>query len=439
MLISRKSVFGKGLFAATAPASLWLLAQACGGTTADTPAQQDAGSDAAEAPDAAETPDANVPDTSNVVSPIYPAKHAPMPLVDNNGGRVIHNPKIVTITWANDDPTMVARLRQFDDTITGTAWWTAVASEYCEKGNNAPCIGKGSSGGHVVITDPLPMGGFTDSSQGGASTIQDFIKAHLASDPTFPQPTPDTIYSIYLPDGVAIDLDGSQGCTNGGFGAYHSTVDLVPGDGGLVTTAYSVTPRCGTDEATTTVSASHEYIEAATDPDIGQNNLTYYMLNQTWAFAGGEVGDLCVDFVGGNDKLTQDGFVIQRSWSNASAKAGHNPCVPVPSGEVYFQAAPRVQHVILKKVGDSAVVDVDAYSDAPIADWALSAVDFGQFQGGGTNLSFSFDQTTVNNGYHVQLTVKLTKALAQGATAFAVVSKGGKQQNYFWPVLVTQK
>ncbi len=401
---------------------------ACGGSTSDNP----------PAPDAGTTDDASVDavddtfDAGDPIDPNYPADHTAIPLVDYNGGRVLSAVKVVTVTFTNDDTQMVSDLQKFGDTITSTPWWTAVSAEYCAQPNNKPCIGPGTAGGHVEVSD-TPSATYTDSSQGGASTIQDFIKAKVA-DSTFPAPTDQTLYAIYFPTNVTIDLDGAQSCGNGGFGAYHNTLMLPDADGGSIPVAYAIIPRCGS-EKTTTVSASHEFIEAATDPDVGLNSLGYYMGNQLWAFAGGEVGDLCVDFTGGNDTYVESTFTVQRSWSNASAKASHDPCVPIPQGEVYFNSAPRKETIILKKVGDKAVVDIDAFSDGPTSNWSLSAVDFAQFQGGSADVSFAFDKTSVNNGSHAQLTVTLTKVPAQGQDLFGIVSKSG-QTTRFWPVLV---
>lgn len=416
-----------------------LLAQACGGSvTGPNPSNgQDAGDQADAYVPPGDMPDASVPDTSDPVDPNYPAKHTPIPLVDNNGGRVIQNMHIVTVTWAQDNPSMVSRLQQLDDTITQTPWWTAVSDGYCEQGGT-PCIGKGTAGEHVSIADAPPSSGFTDSSMGGASSLQDWIKNQLASNADFPDPTQDTLYAIYLPDGVGISLDGTQGCTNGGFGAYHNSVTLTPKKGGTpVTTAYALIPRCGSKEATTTVSASHEFIEAATDPDVGLQALTYYMTNQEWAFAGGEVGDLCVDFTGGGNDLWKEGtFTVQRTWSNVSAKAGHDPCVPIPTGEVYFQAAPRMDQIVLKKPGDTFTVTLDAYSDAPMNDWTLSGIDFSQFQSGVSYVSASFDKTSVHNGSLIKMTLTLKKAIPQ-YTLFAIVSTNDAGMQHFWPIAVT--
>jgi len=271
------------------------------------------------------------------------------------------------------------------------------------------------------------------------STIQDFIKAKVA-DATFPAPTDQTIYAIYFPANVSIDLDGSQSCGGGGtsgFGAYHNTVELPDGKGGKVRTPYAIVPRCGA-ETTTTTAASHEFMETATDPDIGLGDVTYYMQNQLWAFAGGEIGDLCVDFTGGNDTVIESSFTVQRSWSNKAAKASHNPCVPVPNGEVYFNAAARVQKVVLKAKGDVTTLDIDAFSDAPLADWDLSGVDFAQFQGGTASVSFAFDKTKVHNGSHVVLTLTALKAIPTQPGGLAIVSHSG-QQTHYWPVLLSTK
>lgn len=412
-----------------------LLAVACGGSIAPAPTQTTNDAGGVDAP--VDQPDASVPDAADPINPVYPAPHTPMPLVDNNGGRVLQSTHIVTITWSNDDPNLVSRLQLLDDTITTTPWWKAVGSEYCEKGG-APCIGPGTPGEHVIIKDPPPVSGFSDTTQGnGTNTMQDFIKAQLANNPDFPDPTNDTIYAFYLPPGTDITLDGTQGCANGGFGAYHSTVDLQPKKGpNLITTSYAIIPRCGSKEGTTTVSASHEFIEAATDPDVGEGNLTYYMQNQTWAFAGGEVGDLCVDFTGNNDKVQESSFLVQRSWSNESAKASHDPCVPILPGEVYFNAAPRKQKLVLKKVGDTAVLDIDTYSDAPMPNWNLTAFDYAQFQQNTTYVGFSFDKPSVNNGTHVQLTVTLKRAIPQ-YTMFGIISTNSSGTRHVWPVLVT--
>jgi hypothetical protein len=411
-----------------------LFAFACGGSTAN---QNDAGTnpndDAGVAPDTSTTDDGAAD-----AGPIpYPAPHTAMPQVDYNGGRVLQNPKIVTITWAQDDAQMVSRVQQFGDIITSTAWWTAVSSEYCQQPGNKPCIGPGTSGGHVVIQDAPDPNGYTDSSQGAASTIQDFIHDHVVGGngitADFPTPDDNTLYVLYFPPGVSITLDGSGSCDS--FGAYHNTVQLPYANQLINNVAYAIIPRCGTKESTTTVSASHEIIEAATDPDIGETSLSYYMLNQLWAVAGGEVGDLCEGIGSSGTTTTESTFIVQRSWSNKSAASGHNPCVPIPANDVYFNAAPRQQKVVLAKAGATAVLDIDAFSDAPMDPWTLTAIDFAQFQQQLPLLTFAFDKTQVQNGDHVQLTITAKAAMPSGGDEFMISSKDANGNRHSWPVL----
>jgi len=279
----------------------------------------------------------------------------------------------------------------------------------------------------------------TCSSQGGPSDLQDWIKSHINGNgdagitADFPPPDENTLYVIYFPAGVTINLDGDASCDT--FGAYHNTTIATGANSLPMFAPYAIIPRCGSKESTTTVSASHEIIEAATDPDIGQNSISYYMINQLWAIAGGEVGDLCEGFGSSGVTTTESTFVVQRSWSNKSAAAGHDPCVPIPAQSVYFNAAPRKQKVILAKAGDTATLDIDAYSDAPMAAWTISAVDFSQFQSGTAVLGFSFDKTTVQNGDHVVLTVTAKTAIPSGGDEFVIMNKDADGNRHSWPVL----
>jgi hypothetical protein len=199
---------------------------------------------------------------------------------------------------------------------------------------------------------------------------------------------------------------------------------------------YAIIPRCGTKESTTTDSASHEIIEASTDPDIGIGSLAYYMLNQTWADEGGEVGDLCT-----SKTTTESSFTVQRIWSNKSAAAGQDPCVPIPTTEIYFNSAPEQQQIKLNKIGDTATIDIDAFSDAPYPPWTLSAVDVAA-EGPNTNsgyLSFSFDKTSVQNGDHAVLTVTATQTIPNDGDELYVSSQDSSKNRHNWPVLVVTK
>jgi hypothetical protein len=80
------------------------------------------------------------------------AKH--LPQVVYRGGLFLRHPRIVTITFAGDDPGLVSRLEQFGNSITLTPWWRAVTEGYCAK--DGDCIGDGQPGFSVRLPETLP-------------------------------------------------------------------------------------------------------------------------------------------------------------------------------------------------------------------------------------------------------------------------------------------
>jgi hypothetical protein len=409
-----------------------VFAVACGGgseggsaaAAGTTGGGDDAGVYVAPKPDAATTPD-------DPIDPNYPSAHAKPKTVDYQGGRVLKAPKVVTITWSGDP--LQDRVQEFGDTITQTPYWT-VLNEYCDK--NGGCVGAGTSGGHVVMTTDAAAQ-YTDSSRGDASTIQDFVKAQVAAG-TFPAPDENTLYAIYLPQATTVVLDGDPSCQT--FGAYHNTVSLTPpGAASPMNVAYAILPRCSTSERELTVSASHEFAEAATDPDIGVGQIGFYLEDPVWGPAGGEVGDLC-EFGGGNSAWNESTFAVQRVWSNKSALAGHNPCVPIPEGQVYFNVAPAADKAqITLAVGKSQTIELDAFSDAPMTDWQISAIDLSRYTGGTTSLSFQLDRPSAHNGSKPKLTITLTSSPPAGEAAYYVISKDGNGNRHSWPGVVYEK
>src|SRR5262249_54637153 len=136
------------------------------------------------------------------------------------------------------------------------------------------------------------------------SDIQSWLAGKLnADDPAFPAADENTLIALYYPDGVTISLQGSQSCST--FGGYHNNITL-DGAHGNRHVAYSVLPHCngfaGMNELdTATSSASHEYIEATTDPypnNPPDGDPAYAQTDNAhlfWLFAlgGGETGDMC--------------------------------------------------------------------------------------------------------------------------------------------------
>ncbi len=425
-----------------------LSAAACGGSSAKQATPDPTGViDPDAGPPQADAGEGDLP--PDPLDTHYPAAHTPIPLADYTGGPILKNAKIVTITFDGD--TKRDLLEQLGDTITQTKWWDAVTDGYCDDKNT--CVGQGSSGGHVHLSDP-PAKSYTDSAFSTPTSIQDFIKAHVA-DGSFPTPDADTLYAIYFPSSVSIVLDSANSCMD--FGAYHNSVTITPPevvDGGVVEggvlgapvdVAYAIMPRCGNSTGELTLSASHEFIEAATDPHVG--NPAYYMQNQVWtAGFGGEVGDLCELGFNGSVTYVESSFIVQRSWSNKAAAGSHDPCVPAPVGNgPYFNVAPntpiQATNAIAIKVGSTKVIPLTAFSDAAMDDWTLEVQETTHYRGGSDVLGGpsggapEVDRSLVHNGSKINLSITLTARPSQGQATFELVSRSGNV-THTWPMAV---
>ncbi len=380
-----------------------------------------------------------------------PPAHAPLPTVNDSGGGILANPTVVTVSFdpslytGNATPppaTLVSDLQTFDDAIMQTAWWDTIRAGYCE---GSTCVGEGAPGAHVSLVgaNAPSVSGYIDSvAAQSTSTLQPYIQGLLASG-ALPAPGASTFYLFYFPLSIPITLDGARSCET--FGGYHNTLayQASGGGGSVVEVPYAVVSICDPPqtrsgvaqlslEQTATMAASHEIIETVTDPYAGEpgknpqdTSMLGYDITTTeflpWALTmqGGEVADLCADLFGfGTDRWAQGAYTVTRVWSNGAAAASHDPCVPTPAGEVYFNAAPAGGNDALAiAVGESVTFEVDAFSDGPTADWTLGIIDLNgnvdpSQPGSPCDASenvvcFSLSATSVNNGSKVTVTATL--------------------------------
>ena len=420
--------------------SLAACALACGGSTAQDSAppagstQGDAGAppttgDAGARTDAA--PDAPVDPGSDT----YPAPHPPLPLLTNLGGTVLSDVKIITVTYVGN--TSRDTLRAFDDMIVKSPWWTTVTEGFA--------IHAGTSGGYVELVDDV-SGKTLDNDTDLKPMIQKLVTAGK-----LPPPDANTLYAFYFPASTTITLGSSQSCQ--AFGAYHDSGPInVSGDGGApVETAFAIIPDCG---GGTTVSASHEFIEAATDPHP-QSATTWYAYNDAWFGAGGgEVADLCE----GRGSTTESGQDVARSWVNNAAKASHDPCQPADPTLVYFGASLATDTVtgikdptggpnytsdgyLVVQKGASRVVDVVLFSEKKLPH-ELSVVvgkrrrnsaDPTAVTAIATGVTATLARTTGTNGVHIPLTLAVDAATAAGDYPFVVraILEAGDYHSWF--------
>lgn len=382
-------------FGFLAPLVLGSLLSACGGAVDETAlegAADDGGASVdagAEVSDDAPTGDAAVVDVAEAP---YPGPHPAMPEMPSHGGAVLATPDLVTVTFASD--ALASFAETFDDFLVGTAWWPAVHDEYG--------VGKATSTKHVRLEGAAP-GAITDAE------LQTWLKDQIGAG-NLPVPDDQTLYVLYFPRGTSITLAGAgQSCS--AFGGYHDATWVDVGGGKTVNAAYAVIPRCGNRGNDLTVTVSHEVTEAATDPRPRSARAGYNITEQiAWNLAGGENADLC-EFV---SPVSEGGYDLTRAWSNANARIGQQPCVPVPpdpTGTPYFNAGVTNEDVYAK-AGESVVVDVQCYSFGPLPNpITVEAQPFSA-----QNLDFSFSPSTCKNGETIKMTITVSPNARAGTT-----------------------
>lgn len=481
--------------------SLSMLAiVACGSTDSGSSPTSDAGTDAPADHYVAPTPDSGGQDAGKDGGPFAPADHDAPPQVVSYGGNVMKHALIVPIFFPNDN--LQAQIEDFLGQLAASSYWNATTSEYG--------VGPITIAPSVIINDTPPTtsngidklikqhvqaakdaaaagstdGGTTGSDSGAAGsagaagaagmagaagaagmagaagtsgaggttgaggTANDAGASDAGGPAPFPVPTPDTIYAIFIPDGVTItDNQVGQSCKS--YGGYHTETNGFGGNTANSKIPYAVMPRCnhfnyfsGIDAATATL--SHELIEAATDPHPYSDPAFASTDDQhaVWSIIpAAEIGDMCAYEPQSFARLV-GGYVVQRVWSNASALAGHDPCVPVLT-DPYFNAVPdQPDDVVLSyygssvntrgvkiPVGQSRTIDVHLFSDAPTTSWFVQAQDAAAATGGPSTLSLSLDKSVGNNGDVLHLTITRNSAAPQGsASEFMLWSQDQKTQ-----------
>ncbi|MBV8761938.1 MAG: hypothetical protein JO257_31885 [Deltaproteobacteria bacterium] len=346
---------------------------------------------------------------AGTTAPWKEAVPSSVPQLVDLGGGVLAQPKIQPIFFANDP--LQAQVEDFLAKIAVSQYWTTAASEY---GVGAPVVLP-----TIIVHDAPPA---TDD------VLPQWMTQHV------PTADPNTIYSLFLGDGVV--LGGQQGNSCEAYGAFHD--EGVDSHGNSL--VYALMPRCEPspqfDHAQTkldelTISFSHELLEAVTDPRV-ETTPAFGDVDDDHAILaimpGAEVGDLC-EYLDTAYIRDPSGYMVQRTWSNAAAKAGHDPCVPAPA-TTYISAAPvftdpvsidgftgpRTTKALKLAVGASKTIEVDVFSDTPTPDaFDIQVDDSAALSGGPAELTFTWDKSSGKNGDKLHLTVTRATAPAQGS------------------------
>jgi hypothetical protein len=204
--------------------------------------------------------------------------------------------QVFTIFWGSawqtaPESALAARINQFFDFIL-TSQLIDQLGEYSVPGQT---IGHGSRTGTVTLASPSPGTSVQDSA------IQQFLQQEIAAG-TLPATNANTLYFVFLPEGVTVVEGGSASCQS--FCGYHDTF----GNG----VYYAVMPYPGCAGCTgglavfdaLTSTSSHELCEAITDAVPGEG---------WYDDTNGEIGDICAW-----KTRTLGGYTIQLEWSNRS-------------------------------------------------------------------------------------------------------------------------
>ena len=370
-----------------------------------------------------------------------------LPRIQYQGGAFLRHPRIVTVTFAGDNSDFVSRLEQFGDRITRTPWWHLVAAGYCVGARD--CIGDGQPGLAVQANDVLPP-------QIRAVDISALLERDARAGRFGPLDW-NTLILVYLPPGVNLSDAFARYCGAGPHG-FHRALRF---DGRSV--PYAVIPRCD-DEAATTTTASHELLEATTNPDNPHRGFAFVRSEANLGFtaAGLEPVDACGLISRGDvqanarqtnareteahrtiahrtnaHRTMESGFVVQRAWSNIAASRGHDPCVPAATLRPYVALVPAQGAVPLRNAGEHATISLVAAADRPVAEWRVTAIDLASVQGGEPCVEVALDRTQVHPGETVRLTMTRLDQPTQRLCVVGLVSTLDGY-SYMWPLAVGQ-
>jgi hypothetical protein len=370
--------------------------------------------------------------------------------IRNNGGSVLAAPVVVTITWPGDPD--VDAVEAFGDEIGGTKYWATIGADYG--------VGPTSSGAsnHVRLTTAAPA-------TWADSEVDAWVSDHAAhpGKDGFPAPTANTIYTLYLPDSVSLTYAGSDMCSQG-IGGYHTNTSILIPGGGTQDVSYAIIGNCGGTLTERTATASHELIEASTDP-TPQDGPAYYGFTQETAAWDvlmnfqSEVGDACENGGGNYYTDTEGSFsaAVQRMWSNSSGKAGHNPCVPLATG-VYYNTTPlalepitvdlsslggeslvRAMGIHIKK-GETKTFPIGFYSDGDTGGpWNVTLTEGTPFKPTSpSRITMSIDKTSGQNGEKAWITVTVNAVDTTRMDLITVRSRTGTtgKGSHSFPIMI---
>jgi hypothetical protein len=251
----------------------------------------------------------------------------------------IATPHLVSIVYPGY--THASDVATFGDFVVTSDWLAGADEDYgISSGKNT----------NVTLADAAPA---TMNDADLASKL-----ASLVTSKVVPGPDRSTIYLFYVPQTTTLIRQSDVLCGTR-IGGYH---EFAAAGGQLVPMA--VVGDCdGTIEEVTKL-ASHELIEAATDPSYNG----WYVdgpADSRWASSyGQEVADLCQR----GPTTVESGWTMEKFWSPHAAASGANPCIPAGT-DVYKSVTAAGDDVLRAAPGSSLTVELTGWASGPADPW----------------------------------------------------------------------
>ncbi len=318
-------------------------------------------------------------------------------------GPLIPNVSIVTLYWGTTNNAQYAlkdMLHSYYDAITNSAYFDWLI-EYNVTGYT---VGRG--GFTAEYADPAPPAGTTVDE---TKTLTPWLSA-LIDGGKVPKPDGNTLYFIHLPGTVQIS-GGGAGTTCADNCAYHSFYThngtevrfaVIPDQNSGACSTNSICPIQLAAFARQTIVASHELVEAVTDPD----GMGWLDNNQQC----GEIGDICVGQPG-----TAAGYTVQLEWSNKNAK-----CIDHDANVVFNDFSLALTPTTASAAaGASATVSVAAMptTGSQPETLALTADSLP------TGVTGTFASPSIQSNASTMLTLAVASTMAPGSYMFDVTGK----------------
>ncbi|MBV8979168.1 MAG: hypothetical protein JOZ13_17500 [Alphaproteobacteria bacterium] len=210
------------------------------------------------------------------------------------GGSVFSSVKVVTVIWGdNVDPQTMEKIPIFSSDLVNSTYVDQM-SEY-DTLHHRGVNGHGSTKQHIARGSYLGQAQIAPKHNATQITDRDIQEelSYQIKIGVLPRNDLDTLYMIYFPPNVTIDLNGLISCQD--FGAYHFAKNTRRLKNSNL--FYSAEPECNAGFDFLTYAASHEFAEAVTDNIPTPGSVPDFP--QAWNDVHGhEIGDLCTGFLG---------------------------------------------------------------------------------------------------------------------------------------------